>query len=169
MSVRSAVSRYLVERTDEAWRAIQDAVVTHPDHSTSPRSLLQLAALHKAGDPGAVLRHIGRWYEALALSPLMHSIHARALLATGNDRGGEIERWFAGHVLERILTSGKGTRESPLVVLRTSDEYQVMHAKGVRNPTQSTELRGKVLLDHLRASDDDPGVWFRFHTPKEQQ
>ncbi|MDO5737094.1 MAG: DUF4919 domain-containing protein [Propionibacteriaceae bacterium] len=93
------------------------------------------------------------------LSPAAHTALSRAYLGLGDDEAADRERSFARASLVSILNSGDGTRDSPWVVLRITDEYDVVAAMGTRVSTQSVEQRGSRVLDEL-TTEDGQALWF---------
>lgn len=62
----------------------------------------------------------------LLLSPRAHLIFGMAAKVSGDQEQSEFEYYVASTCVEGILSTGNGSATSPYLVLRTSDEYDVL-------------------------------------------
>jgi hypothetical protein len=115
------------------------------------------------------LLEAGRGEEAVAavralmpgafFSPAAHQALAAAHELIGDLNAAERERAIAGLAGEAILASGDGSREQPWVVLRVSDEYDVLRHLGLHADAQRLERADGLTLDRLTCNDGSE-LWF---------
>ena len=95
----------------------------------------------------------------LLLSPSAHIILAMAAEQAGEAEQAAMERQFAYACLTGILATGDGSRDKPYLVVRTSDEYDVLDFLRKQSERQTLHKVGDRSLDALRCSDGSE-VWF---------
>lgn len=120
------ISDFLVAPSADTYLAVRSRIVN--DESYEPYSMdfaLAVQCLEEGNDEGA--------YEILTsampnfmLSPRVHMVLAAIQEREGNTENAEFERYFASACCQGILDTGDGTEESPYVVMRTSDEHDVI-------------------------------------------
>ena len=92
-------------------------------------------------------------------SPAAHAALAAAFDGLGDTERAARERRTSVLALESVLATGDGTRERPWSVLRLSDEYDVLRARGRRS------VRQELVTVHGRRADrhhcdDGTEAWF---------
>lgn len=93
------------------------------------------------------------------LSPLAHGILRRAYAELGHSADAARERDLGRAALVTILTSGDGSRTRPWMVLRITDEYDVLAAlREQRELLVPVEEPGRVL-DRITTTQGNT-YWF---------
>ena len=83
----------------------------------------------------------------LLLNPGAHIMLSHAYRALNNEKMADFEKQVASFLVSFILETGNGTKERPYLVLRTSDEYDVLEALGKERSKQ------ELIEDHRRFLD----------------
>lgn len=95
----------------------------------------------------------------LLLSPRAHVLLATAYAELGDDERASAEHKTADACIQGILATGDGSESKPYVVLRTSDEYDIIrHLKLVVRNQALQEKDGK-FFDVIDCGDDSQ-LWF---------
>jgi hypothetical protein len=95
----------------------------------------------------------------LLLSPGAHSMLAYIAEQVGDDQTAEMEGKLAATCAEGVLATGDGSNESPYLVLRISDEHDVIAYLGKEFESQSLVEDGERHLDRVRCTDGSE-LWF---------
>jgi hypothetical protein len=95
----------------------------------------------------------------LLLSPRAHRLLAEIESADNDVQAADRERRIADACVAGILATGDGSEQQPWLVLRTSDEYDVLAHLGKRPEMQSL-VRGDGKSFDLISCTDDSEVWF---------
>lgn len=83
------------------------------------------------------------------LSARCHLLKSFALKQLGNDKDAQSENIIAHQILEGMAASGDGTLEKPYMVLRISDERDLMMYLDEEFTSQSLSNRNGMMLDVL--------------------
>ena len=100
----------------------------------------------------------------LLLSPRLHLLAGLAERKLGNDENADTELAISRQCLAGILSTGDGSQQSPFLVLRTSDIYDVLDHLNKEPQTQSLVHRGERSFDVMRCQDDSE-YWFDISEP----
>ena len=95
----------------------------------------------------------------LLLSPLAHLLLSAALKEEGNEKAADLERFICFRCVDGIGLTGDGTRARPYLVLRTSDEYDMLNAQGKQFASQHLVHEGGKSYDRMVCADDSE-LWF---------
>lgn len=95
----------------------------------------------------------------LMLSPRAHQFLGFLHHKMGDEQGAQAEMMIAFACLEGILATGDGSEDAPYVVLRTSDEYDVLEYLGKESKKQSLLQLGEKHIDLIECVD---GTEYRF-------
>lgn len=93
------------------------------------------------------------------MSPGIHLMLGFVLAKLGNEEESEFERFFGMRLMEGIESTGEGSEERPYLVTRSSDEYDLLSARGLTMERQSLREHGGRWLDCLETNSGEP-VWF---------
>jgi hypothetical protein len=95
----------------------------------------------------------------LILSPSAHLLKAFIAKESGDEKVVQIEKNIAGVCLLGLLSTGDGSKANPYLVVRTSDEHDVLGYLGKEFSKQSLIHDGDRRLDRIRCQDGTE-VWF---------
>lgn len=100
----------------------------------------------------------------LLLSPRAHLLLAMIADKTGDKQGAQAEGLIASLCAKGILATGNGSKEKPYVVVRTSDEHDVVQFLGKRFSGQALVEEGPRCFDVIQC-DDGSELWFDITVP----
>lgn len=158
MTFADVLDRWLSDASPTNLEAVRDAVQTDPRYSSGTELASRVVPLLERGAHAQARDVLIGAMPGAFLSPMAHSLLARAHLALGDERQALQERSLARAAMVSILTSGDGSRDRPWVVLRISDEYDVMGAMGLSVGAQRVEQPPGRVLDEIIDTDD--GHWW---------
>lgn len=95
----------------------------------------------------------------LMLSPCAHNMIGYVHHKLGNSEAAQMEVIIGEACLQGILSTGDGSKANPYVVLRTSDEYDVLKHFEKSLKTQSLQNEGEKHFDLLQCTDGTE-YWF---------
>jgi hypothetical protein len=88
----------------------------------------------------------------LLLSPRAHLLMGFIAKKRGDEKGSEMERYLASSCAKGIVATGEGSRANPYVVLRTSDEYDVVKYLGTANHKWFRNLAvARIVVEYLES------------------
>lgn len=111
----------------------------------------------------------GKWAEArtclqealpnLLLSPQAHLLMAAIAEELGDPSEEQLEDFLASTCAEGILSTGDGTKDKPYLVLRATDEYDLIEYLE-KEPIDEEEVQeGERSLDRVKCNDGSE-LWF---------
>lgn len=127
---------------------LMDEIQAQPNYYVSPDFSGAVAAL-RSGDTAEALDELLALMPGAFLSPLAHSLLADVYDARYRDAEAVRERALARASLVTILSSGDGTLERPWIVLRISDEYDVLAQLGERCALQTPAEESHRVVDRI--------------------
>lgn len=95
----------------------------------------------------------------LLLSPTAHLLISFIMHKKGDEQGSEVERYIAMACSEAMTQSGDGTQESPYLVLRTSDEYDLLRYLEKEFAGQGLVEKDGRFYDSMKCTDGEE-IWF---------
>lgn len=131
----------------ETYLAIRELVLSDASYNPYSEDLNDLFDRLEAGDYVQVQQGISGGMPNLLLSPRAHMLAAIAAENTGELKGAEVERYIATACVKGILSTGDGSFESPYLVVRTSDEYDVLQFLDLQPQMQSLQSHGLKHYD----------------------
>src|SRR3954467_10725488 len=117
---------FLSNPTPESYRAIRDAVAKHPKYDGYSHDLRDMEKALDEKRFADVKNVFAQAQPNLLLSPSAHLLLSLVLKEEGNAKGSEMERFICFRCMDGIKLTGDGTQEKPYLVLRTSDEYDML-------------------------------------------
>jgi hypothetical protein len=151
---------FLSNATLETFRAIRDPIVNHANYDGYSQDLRDMENAYAQKRFADVKSIFGSAQPNLLLSPGAHLLLSLALKEEGNAKGSDLERFICYRCVEGIQLTGDGTQARPYLVLRTSDEYDVLSALGKRLASQHLvhDEHGKSF-DQM-VCEDGTQLWF---------
>ena len=95
----------------------------------------------------------------LMLSPRAHQLLGFLHHKLGDEQAAQMEMMIGRACVEGILATGDGSVNAPYVVVRTSDEHDVIEYLGKELKQQSLTEEGKKHLDLIECTDGSK-YWF---------
>jgi hypothetical protein len=151
---------FLTDPTPESFRAIRTAVVTHANYDGYSQDLREMDTAYQEKRYADMKGVFGRVQPNLLLSPGAHLLLSLALKEEGNAQGSDLERFICFRCVNGIQSTGDGTQAHPYLVLRTSDEYDVLSALGKQLAGQHlVHGDGGTSYDWM-VCEDGTELWF---------
>jgi hypothetical protein len=150
---------FLTNPTRDSFLAIRALVAAHPNYDGYSDDFRAMEDALDRNDPAGVKDAFGRAQPNLLLSPGAHLLLSVALRSEGNEQAADVERLICFRCVEGVQLTGAGTAESPYLVLRTSDEYDLLSALDKRLASQHLVHDNGKSFDRL-VCDDGSELWF---------
>jgi hypothetical protein len=141
------------EPTAENYRRLWEVITTAPEYSPYSDPYEAIEKLLETGEHAKARELLRGALGDLMLSPRIHLLAAMAGDGAGDAQASEFERVFYFKCLEAILATGDGSLESPYLVTRTSDEYDVLFHLKKELASQSLAEAGGKSLDVMTCTD----------------
>jgi hypothetical protein len=150
---------FLRTPTADTFRVVRDEVVRNPKYDGYSRDLDRMRAAYDQNRFAEVRTAFAEAQPNLLLSPESHFLLSLAARELGDAQGAEAEKFICFRCVDGILASGKGTREEPYPVLRTSDEYDVLRVQDKQLQSQHLVHENGRSFDRMVCTDGSE-VWF---------
>ena len=150
---------FLSDPTPESFRAVREFVVNSPNYNGYSQDLRDMECALDEKRFADVKSTFAEAQPNLLLSPLAHLLLSAALKEEGNARASDLERFICFRCVDGLTSTGDGTRARPYLVLRTSDEYDVLNAQGKQFASQHLVHEGGKSYDCMTC-DDGTELWF---------
>jgi hypothetical protein len=150
---------FLSNPTVETFRAIRDLVVKAANYDGYSHDLRKMEDAYQQKRFADVKDAFAKAQPNLLLSPGAHLLLSMTLKEEGNAKGSEMERFICFRCVEGIKLTGDGTQEKPFLVLRTSDEYDMLSALGTQFGSQALVHDKGRSFDKITCADGSE-VWF---------
>jgi hypothetical protein len=150
---------FLQNPTADSFRAIHDEIVNHPKYDGYSQELREMENAYQQKRFADVKTAFGQAQPNLLLSPGAHLLLSLAMRDEGNAEGSEMERFICFRCLDGIQLTGDGTQERPYLVLRTSDEYDLLGALGKQFSKQGLSHANGKSYDKMTCADGSE-LWF---------
>jgi hypothetical protein len=150
---------FLSSPNRDAYFAIRGDVIASDRYNPDSLELSAALSLLDAGKHIEAREGITGSMPNLLLSPAAHQLLSRIAEQLNDQESAAAERAIASLCLAGILTTGDGSREKPYVVLRVSDEYDVINYTHKQIVGQSLFQDGEKGYDQLRCEDGSV-LWF---------
>jgi hypothetical protein len=150
---------FLQNPTEESFRAIRDAIVNHPKYDGYSHDLREMEDAYEQKRFADVKTAFAQAQPNLLLSPGAHLLLNLAMRDEGNTQGADMERFICFRCLDGIQLTGDGTKERPFLVLRTSDEYDLLSTLGKQLSQQGLIHENDRSYDVMTCADGSE-LWF---------
>jgi len=158
--MRELFIAFVKNPTPDTFHAVRNAVLQDEKYDGYSNDLDQMRAAFGEKRYADVRAAFGESQPNLLLSPEAHFLLSLAARELGDTEGSEFEKYVSFRCIDGILATGNGTQEKPYLVLRTSDEYDVLGVMG-------KQFQGQALVhnDDGKSFDkmslaDGTEVWF---------
>lgn len=163
--MRERFFAFVEEPTADAFRAVRADVVAHEKYDGYSRDLDAMDEAVQQKRFADVGRLFGDAQPNLLLSPRAHMLLSLALRELGHTEAADIERFIFFRCIDGILTTGDGSRDRPYLVLRLSDEYDVLMALDKRLQSQGLTHGDDDHSYDVLHCEDGSEVWFDITDP----
>lgn len=150
---------FLTDPSPGSYQAVRHAVISadsYGPYSDEPEQAIRFLNRGQLKEAAGV---IDGAMGNLLLSPMAHLLLAQVADGLGRDKACQMERAIAAVCLEGILGTGDGSRLRPYVVVRISDEYDVLGALEKEPTRQALCQESGRELDHITCEDGSE-LWF---------
>jgi hypothetical protein len=124
--MREAFLDFVREPSKESFLRVREAVLFDPNYDGYSNDLSELDTCLQQEDFPRFQRLARNVSANLLLSPRFHLLAAVAARKQGDEKSASAEFYLCQCCVEGILSTGDGSAEQPYLVLRTSDEYDVL-------------------------------------------
>ncbi|MCE5266290.1 MAG: DUF4919 domain-containing protein [Planctomycetaceae bacterium] len=146
---------FVKEPTKDSYLKVYRALTTSKDYGPYTLDLEDVDKLVQDQKFKEARTRLKKAMPALILSPRAHQIASRIAAALGDKAIAAKEAKLAETCIQGILSTGDGSRESPYMVTRVSDEYDVLrHLKKTLGQQAVLHQDGKSL-DKIDCDDGD--------------
>ena len=159
MQLGDAAAAYLTAPTAASIHALRTAITAEPTYTAGAEHVAEASALVAAQRFDEAVACLSYWRRGAFFSPSTHRLLTEALRATGQAELADYEEQLSWHAIASLLESGDGSRIRPYLVLRVSDEYDVLEVLEKSSTRQAVEMEGGRVLDVFECEDGSE-VWF---------
>lgn len=150
---------FVQNQTPETFGALRAHIVAQPNYDGYSRDLDDMDDAFQQKRYEDVRSKFGSTMPNLLLSPAAHMLVSMSLREDGHSEAAEMERFICFRCMEALQASGDGTKERPYLVLRTTDEYDLMGALGKELASQHLVHDGPRQYDRMVCTDGSE-LWF---------
>lgn len=162
--MRELLIAYLQTQTQEAFRALREAVAASDAYEPYDGYQQQLGALLKREQYAEARELLRHKMDGWVLNPGFH-MHMSFVCHKLNDAdAARAERYIARAVAQGIFDSGDGSRAQPYLVMRTADEYDLLEFLDKTPGGQQLVTEEQRVLDLLTCADGTE-LWFDVTLP----
>ena len=164
MADETAFMAFLQNPSRENFLRVRSLVVAHEGYQPYSNDLEEAEKLLETADWRGFLEAGPRFIPNHLLTPRFHLMRSYALSQLGETDDAEIETAMYITCMEGIRSTGDGSEQAPWLVLRTSDEYDVLQHLGLQLVKQSLHSKAERSFDRLEC-DDGSVFWFDITDP----
>ena len=151
-------SRLVEEPTKENYLAARAFVIGHESYKPYSTDVFELGDTKTEAGSRQVLEAIQRCSPNLLFSPRAHLTAAVAAKTLGDEKRSRLEMEITRRLIRAILTTGEGTKNKPYLILRLTDQDDVlMHLRKKQERQSLVQDGGK--FDVIRCADG-ADIWF---------
>lgn len=152
-------ARFLESPDRESYIAVRTALVSSDYYDAYSNEMDGLDQLLDAGKFEEASRKLTDSMPNLLLSPWAHFIMSFIADKLNDEKGAHAESLIAAACCKGILATGDGTKDKPYIVVRVSDEYDVLQYVGKGLELQSLIHDGNRHFDLVKCRDGSE-LWF---------
>lgn len=138
--MRDRFNEFLKAPSVETYLAVREALIASDGYQPYSNEFDTAGQLYEEGKLSEACGVMERAMSNLLLSPRAHRMLSFLYFKEGNEEAAGMEYAIAESCLQGILATGEGSLEKPFLVVRTSDEYDVLEHFDKKLAQQS--LRG---------------------------
>lgn len=162
MKTYEKVFEFLADPTKETFLKCRELVITDPEYDPYSEDIENMQNLLNEGKFDEVIQYVN---VNILLSPRAHIYKYFAYKELGEDKGRSIEMTIAQLIFECLERTGDGTKDSPYIITRISDERDLIrHHFNKQDVSQSLVRDGNKIMDVLTL-DDGSQLYFNIKDP----
>ena len=150
---------FLSNPTLDTFLAVRDLVVNAANYDGYSQDLRKMEEAYQQKRFADVKNTFAQAQPNLLISPGAHLLLSFTLRDESNAKASDMERFVCYRCVEGIKLTGDGTQEKPYLVLRTSDEYDMLSALGKQFASQHLIHDEGRSFDKITCADESE-VWF---------
>ena len=156
--------KFIETLDQEDYLKVRTELINSPYYNPYSQEMNQIDSLIDEGKLKEARQVLSESFPNLLLSPGAHLTLSFLVKDSKDDKGAEMEAFLAVACCQGILGTGEGTQEKPYLIVRTSDEYDVIRflKKDFKKQTLS-EKEGRHL-EQIECQDGSE-VWFDITDP----
>lgn len=125
--MKERFNEFLKSPTAETYLAVREELISSDSYQPYSNEFDEAGELYEEGKLSEACGLMERAMSNLLLSPRAHRLLSFLYAKEGNEEAAAMEFEIAETCIQGILATGEGSRENPFLVVRTSDEYDVLH------------------------------------------
>ncbi|MFS4430764.1 DUF4919 domain-containing protein [Chryseobacterium sp. S90] len=162
MKTYEKVFEFLTDPTKETFLKCRELVINDPEYDPYSEDIENIQNLLNEGKFEEVIQYVN---VNILLSPRAHIYKYFAYKELGDEKGRNIEMTIAQIIFECLEKTGDGTKESPYIITRISDERDlVRHHLNKQDVSQNLVKDGDKIMDILTL-DDGTQLYFDIKDP----
>lgn len=162
MKTYEKVFEFLTDPTKETFLKCRELVINDPEYDPYSEDIENIQNLLNEGKFEEVIQYVN---VNILLSPRAHIYKYFAYKELGDEKGRNIEMTIAQIIFECLEKTGDGTKESPYIITRISDERDlVRHHLNKQDVSQNLVKDGDKIMDALTL-DDGTQLYFDIKDP----
>lgn len=151
MKMYEKVFEFLTDPTKETFLKCRELVINDPEYDPYSEDIENIQDLLNEGKFEEVIRYTN---VNILLSPRAHIYKYFAYKELGDEKGRSIEMTIAQLIFECLEKTGSGTKDSPYIITRISDERDlVRHHLNKQDVSQNLIKDGDRIMDALTLND----------------
>jgi len=162
MKTYEKVFEFLTDPTKETFLKCRELVINDPEYDPYSEDIENIQNLLNEGKFEEVIQYVN---VNILLSPRAHIYKYFAYKELGDEKGRNIEMTIAQIIFECLEKTGDGTKESPYMITRISDERDlVRHHLNKQDVSQNLVKDRDKIMDILTL-DDGTQLYFDIKDP----
>ena len=162
MKTYEKIFEFLTDPTKETFLKCRELVINDPEYDPYSEDIENIQNLLNEGKFEEVIQYVN---VNILLSPRAHIYKYFAYKELGDEKGRNIEMTIAQIIFECLEKTGDGTKESPYVITRISDERDLIrHHLNKQDVSQNLVKDGNKIMDALTL-DDGTQLYFDIKDP----
>ncbi|MEJ5048326.1 DUF4919 domain-containing protein [Chryseobacterium culicis] len=162
MKTYEKVFEFLTDPTKETFLKCREMVLSDPEYDPYSEDIENMQVLLNEGKFEEVVQYTN---VNILLSPRAHIYKYFAYKELGDEKGRNIEMTIAQPIFECLEKTGDGTKDSPYIITRISDERDLIRQHfNKHDVSQSLIKEGNKMMDALTL-DDGTQLYFDIKDP----
>ncbi|RLJ23538.1 uncharacterized protein DUF4919 [Chryseobacterium sp. 7] len=162
MKMYEKVFEFLTDPTKETFLKCRELVISNPEYDPYSEDLESIQDLLNEGKFEEVIRYNN---VNILLSPRAHIYKYFAYKELGDEKGRNIEMTIAQIIFECLEKTGDGTKDSPYIITRISDERDLVRHHLDKQDVSQKLVRDEDKIMDVLTLDDGTHLYFDIKDP----